>query len=141
MPYCIRKLCGGTQQMPSLNTACPKYSLPPTTLHSASMLWGLCTRLGHMAAILCTRSQRVQKHRRLCESSGVKQEANGGAAMDRLASQLEVCCHFGIATEHTIYACSFATALCRLCYRASYKMREACEKIFPSSLFGKTDNT
>ena len=25
--------------MPSLNTACPKYSQPPTTLQSASMLW------------------------------------------------------------------------------------------------------
>ena len=43
------------------------------------------------------------------------------------------CCHLGIATEHAIYACSFATALRRLCYRASYKMREACERIFPSS--------
>ena len=38
MLYCI-KLRGCTQQMPSLNTACPKYSQPPTTLQSASMLW------------------------------------------------------------------------------------------------------
>ena len=53
--------------------------------------------------------------------------------MDRSDSRLEICCHLGIATEHAIYACSFATALCRLCYRASYKMREACEQIFPSS--------
>ena len=59
--------------------------------------------------------------------------------MDSSDSTLEVCCHLGIATEHAIYACSFAKALCRLCYRASYKMREACEQIFPYSLFGKTD--
>ena len=39
MPYCIRKLRGCTQQMPSLSTVCPKYSHPPTTLQSASMLW------------------------------------------------------------------------------------------------------
>ena len=39
MPYCIRKLRGCTQQMPSLNTACLHYSHPPTTLQSASMLW------------------------------------------------------------------------------------------------------
>ena len=59
--------------------------------------------------------------------------------LDKSDSTLEACCHLGIATEHAIYACSFATALCRLCYRASYKMREACRQIFPSSLFGKTD--
>ena len=63
----------------------------------------------------------------------------GRLAMDSSDSTLEVCCHLGIATEHAIYACSFATALCRLCYRASYEMREACEQIFPSSLFGKTN--
>ena len=60
-------------------------------------------------------------------------------ALDRSDSTLEACCHLGIATEHAIYACSFATALCRLCCRASYKRREACEQIFPSSLFGKAD--
>ena len=60
-------------------------------------------------------------------------------AMDNSDSTLEVCCHLGIATEHAIYACSFAKALCRLCCRASYKRREACEQIFPSSLFGKAD--
>ena len=60
-------------------------------------------------------------------------------ALDRSDSTLEACCHFGIATEHAICACSFATALCRLCCRASYKRREACEQIFPSSLFGKAD--
>ena len=54
-------------------------------------------------------------------------------ALDRSDSTLEACCHLGIATEHAIYACSFATALCRLCCRASYKRREACEQIFPSS--------
>ena len=57
----------------------------------------------------------------------------GRLAMDRSDSTLEVCCHLGIATEHAIYACSFATALCRLCYRASYKIKEACEQIFASS--------
>ena len=60
-------------------------------------------------------------------------------ALDRSDSTLEACCHLGIATEHAIYACSFATALCRLCCRASYKRREACEQIFPSSLFGKAN--
>ena len=59
--------------------------------------------------------------------------------MDRSDSTLKVCCHLGIATEHAIYACSFATALCRFCCRASYKRREACEQIFPSSLYGKAD--
>ena len=117
-----------------------------------------------MAAILCTRSQRVQKHGRVCESSGVQRDGNGRlevcchfctatehaiAIVSRLAPvrrnyrgiflKQRRCCHLGIATEHAIYACSFATALCRLCYRASYKMREACEQIFSSSLFGKTD--
>ena len=53
--------------------------------------------------------------------------------MDRSDSTLEVCCYLGIATEHAIDACSFATALCRLCYRASYEIRKACEQIFPSS--------
>ena len=57
----------------------------------------------------------------------------GRLAMDSSDSTLEVCCHLGIATEHAIYACSFAKALCRLCYRASYKIRKACERIFPSS--------
>ena len=57
----------------------------------------------------------------------------GRLAMDSSDSTLEVCCHLGIATEHAIYACSFAKALCRLCCRASYKRREACEQIFPSS--------
>ena len=57
----------------------------------------------------------------------------GRLAMDSSDSTLEVCCHLGIATEHAIYACSFAKALWRLCYRASYKIRKACERIFPSS--------
>ena len=96
--------------------------------------------------------QQFTKHTEMLQSTPTLQNSHaslllrlpsakecGRLAMDRSDSTLEVCCHLGIATKHAIYACSFATALCRLCYRASYKMREACEQIFPSSLFGKTD--
>ena len=88
------------------------------------------------------RSQATKKHRQRAHANDSFDLDSWGrcdAAMDRSDSTLEVCCHLGIATEHAIFACSFATALCRLCYRASYTMREACEQIFPSALFGKTD--
>ena len=82
------------------------------------------------------RSQATKKHRQWVhanDSCDLDSWGRCDAAMDRSDSTLEVCCHLGIATEHAIYACSFAKALCRLCYRASYKIRKACERIFPSS--------
>ena len=79
----------------------------------------LCTRPGHMATILCTISQQVQKQGRLCASckvkreANVKQEANGEAATEKLDFKLKMCCYLGSATEHAICTCDLATALCR----------------------------
>ena len=99
-------------------------SIPKQSLMQVDLLQSIPRKVGHHASLLLRLPSAKE-----C----------GRLAMDRSDSTLDVCCHLGIATEHAIYACSFATALCRLCYRASYKMREACEQIFPSSLFGKTD--
>ena len=54
-------------------------------------------------------SQRVQKHGRLCESSGVQQEGNG---------RLEVCCHFCTAKEHAIAVVSRLAHVSSKAYRA-----------------------
>ena len=63
-----------------------------------------------MGAVLCARSQRIQKHGRLCESSEIQRDGNG---------RLEVCSHCCTATEHAIAIVNRLVHV-RLCYRASH---------------------
>ena len=93
----------------------------------------LASECDESAVALCSAVQTLQGHHVSLLLRLPSAKKCGRLAIDSSDSTLEVCCHLGIATEHANYACSFAKALCRLCYRASYKIRKAREQIFPSS--------